>query len=243
MRPVVVTNAIDEHAERYDGWFIANHVQLQSELLLIKSCLAQAPGRALSIGCGSGVCELLLRRDHGVSVGDGVEWSGAMIAVARMRGLAVHVGSPEALPLPNSSFDTVLFNRSPSVIGNLGQALTEAFRVLRPEGCLVLADVPKESAYSLLCELAVARGSWTHAGFADITPRSPYPVELAATLHQRTTPEKALLVAAAGFVGLHYVQTLTRHPLYSNDSVEEPSEGFERGGYVAICATKPRPAA
>jgi hypothetical protein len=32
------------------------------------------------------------------------------------------------------------------------------------------------------------------------------------------------------------MQTLTRHPLHSNDAVEEPSPGFDRGDYVAIRA-------
>ena len=47
------------------------------------------------------------------------------------------------------------------------------------------------------------------------------------------------MLDAAGFRELEYLQTLTRHPKYSNDLVEEPVEGFDRGDYVAIRAIKP----
>jgi hypothetical protein len=43
----------------------------------------------------------------------------------------------------------------------------------------------------------------------------------------------------AGFVDLEYIQTLTRHPKYTNDEVEEPTEGYDRGDYVVIQGRKP----
>ena len=42
-----------------------------------------------------------------------------------------------------------------------------------------------------------------------------------------------------GFENFEFLQTLTRHPKYSNDSPEEPVEGYDRGDYVAIRARKP----
>ena len=38
----------------------------------------------------------------------------------------------------------------------------------------------------------------------------------------------------------HYsrVLTLTTHPLYSNRQEEQPSEGYEKGDYVAVTACK-----
>lgn len=33
-------------------------------------------------------------------------------------------------------------------------------------------------------------------------------------------------------------QTLTTHPRFANDAVEQPSAGFDRGGYVAILASR-----
>jgi len=38
---------------------------------------------------------------------------------------------------------------------------------------------------------------------------------------------------------MEYVQTLTRHPKYSNDSVEGPIEGYDKGDYVVVRGRKP----
>ncbi len=38
---------------------------------------------------------------------------------------------------------------------------------------------------------------------------------------------------------MEYVQTLTRHPKYSNDSVKEPIEGYDRGDYIVVRGIKP----
>jgi hypothetical protein len=66
-----------------------------------------------------------------------------------------------------------------------------------------------------------------------------YPLALAASANWRTTPEKVALLDQVGFVDFSFFQTLTVHPRYSNEQVEEPIEGFDRGDYVAICARKP----
>ena len=72
-----------------------------------------------------------------------------------------------------------------------------------------------------------------------LAPVNPYPLEFASAAHWRTTDAKASLLLAVGFEGIEYAQTLTRHPRYSNDLVERPVEGFDRGDYVAISAKKP----
>lgn len=76
-------------------------------------------------------------------------------------------------------------------------------------------------------------------GMAAIAPPHPYPVEFPMAAHWRTTEEKAEAPRAAGFVDLAYAQALTRHPKYSDEAVEPPVEGFDRGDYVAIRARKP----
>jgi hypothetical protein len=54
-----------------------------------------------------------------------------------------------------------------------------------------------------------------------------------------STREVTELLKRAGFVDLEYVQTLTMHPKYSNDSVEEPFEGYDKGDYVVVRGRKP----
>ncbi len=228
----------DEHAEKYDAWFLKNQKVLDSEVLLLKHFLAN-PGNALSVGCGSGLFEHILRTEHGIDIRNGVEPASAMAEIAVKRGMQVKSGSAEDLPYADAEFDTVILNGTPGYVENLRQAFTEAFRAVKPGGAILVADVPAESAYGLLYQLASRYGSWNDPYLKSLAPSDPYPVEFAAAAKWRTTKEKADLLTAVGFVDLEYAQTLTRHPKYSNEVVEQPVEGYDRGDYVAIRGRKP----
>ena len=228
----------DEHAEEYDAWFLKNRSILQSEVLLLRHFLAD-PGKALSVGCGSGLFEFLLRTEHGIEIRFGVEPAQAMAAIAEKRGLTVKRGVAAELPFADGEFDTVVLNGTASYLEDLAPAVREAYRVLRRGGRVVVADVPAESSYGLLYQLAAMRKTWEDPSLGKIVPAHPYPVEFALAAHWRTTEEKAEALRGAGFIHLEYAQTLTRHPKYSNESVEQPVEGFDRGDYVAIHARKP----
>jgi SAM-dependent methyltransferase len=228
----------DQLAEAYDTWFLANRVVLASEVLLLRAAVGDEPGQALSVGCGSGLFEQILRAQHGVDIRHGVEPSEGMAAIARQRGMTVEIGTAEELAHPDASFDTVIMNGSPSYITDLGRAFAEAARVLRPGGRIVVLDVPAESSYALLYRLAGACGSWDDVRVSEARPETPYPIELAAGASWRSTPEKVELLRVAGFDEFAYWQTLTRHPRYSNDAIEDPTSGYDRGDYVAICARR-----
>ena len=231
--------AFDAYAEEYDAWFLQNLNVLASEKRLIAHCLdSVGPGRTLSVGCGSGLFEMLLREQDGMEVGFGVEPSEGMAAIARKRGMEVAIGGAESLPYDNASFDTVLFNGTPSYIEHLEDAFAEAHRVLRPDGFIVVADVPAESSYGLLYRLATVVGSWDDPFLRKVAPRHPYPIEFAAAANWRMHDEKCGLLEVVGFVEPQSWQTLTCHPKHSDEVAEDPSEGADRGDYVAIIARK-----
>lgn len=229
----------DDHASRYDGWFLKNRNVLQSEVLLLKRFLGDpppVPEGALSVGCGSGLFERLLREEHGICISHGVEPSAAMAEVAAARGVQVEVATAEALPFEDGRFSTVLINGIAAYVDDLERVFAEAYRVLAPGGRLVAADVPAGSGYGLLYQLAAQLGGWDAPGLMRLAPADPYPVELVQGAGWRTTEEVAAALRAEGFERLALAQTLTTHARFSNDAVEQPVEGADRGGYVAIRA-------
>jgi ubiquinone/menaquinone biosynthesis C-methylase UbiE len=227
----------DEHAAEYDGWFLQNRNILLSEVELLAGAL-KSPGRTLSVGCGSGLFEKILRDAHDIDIRFGVEPAAGMAEIAEKRGMEVRIGSAEELPFDDDVFDTVLFNGTPSYIGDLKKAFQEAFRVLHKDGRVVVADVPAESSYGTLYRLAAMVGTWDDESLKAIAPAVPYPMEFAAAANWRTTQEKLDLLTETGFQVLETTQTLTLHPKFSDDGVETPVPGFDRGDYVAIRAQK-----
>lgn len=228
----------DEHAGAYDAWFGQNLAVLTSEVRLLRHLLGSDPGETLSVGCGSGLFEHILKTEYGIVVRHGVEPAEGMAEIARQRGMEVKAGAAEELPHGDGTFDTVLMNGIPSYVADLPRAFREAHRVLVPGGHVLVLDVPAESSYGLLYKLAAVVGDWQDRFLARVAPRVPYPIEFAAAANWRTTGEKADMLVEAGFGELEFAQTLTRHPKFSNDQAEDPVEGYDRGDYVGIRARR-----
>lgn len=229
--------AYDEYADAYDQWFLKNENLFTSEAKLVAKALG-ACGRTLSIGCGSGLFEAYFKRTGGPVVTDGVEPSAAMAEIARKRGMSVAIGTAEDFDSA-PRYDTVLFNGCPSYIDDLGKAFRKAYAALKPGGRVVVVDVPKDSAYALIYNLALAVGTWDHPLLEGVKPPDPYPIEFVKAAHWRSIQEKLDLLAAAGFAFVESWQTLTVYPDRSNETVEEPVPGHDRGSYVALVAQKP----
>ncbi|MGP3911375.1 class I SAM-dependent methyltransferase [Nonomuraea sp. 10N515B] len=103
----------------------------------------QARGDTLEVAIGTGLN--LPFYPEGVRL-TGIEWSPAMLDIARRRaaGLGLHPdlreGDAQALDLPDDTFDTVVCTFSLCGIPDDRQAISEMARVLRPGGLLLLAD-------------------------------------------------------------------------------------------------------
>lgn len=229
--------AFDEHASAYDSWFFDNQNLLTSELKLVAHFLDK-DSEILSIGCGSGLFESLLAQDYDIHIRHGIEPSKDMAEIAKKRGLQVDISPAETCDIEPNKFDTIMFNGSVSYINDLDICIKKAFDALKTGGKLIVIDVPKESGFASLYNLASSLNTWEHPLLAHISPADPYPIELVKSANWRTSDEKIALMQANGFVDFEYAQTLLTHPMYANDKVQEVVEGYDRGDYVAVCAYK-----
>lgn len=230
-------NSFDKYAGEYDSWFFDNVNLLKSEVNLVAHFL-ENPGEVFSVGCGSGLFESILKKDFNIDIKNGIEPSVGMAGIARKRGLSVEVVTAEEADFGNEKYDTVLFNGTPSYITDLEQVVSKAYNSLKKGGKVVMIDVPKESSYATMYNLAKALDTWDHPLLKGVHPRDPYPIEFVKVANWRTTEEKIGYLEKAGFKDFAFAQTLTKHPKYSNNEVEKPVEGYDCGDYVAICAYK-----
>ena len=227
----------DQYASLYDAWFLDNRNVLYSEVNLVASAIKGAK-RVLSVGCGSGLFEKILREERGIEIVDGIEPSSGMAEIARLRGMNVVEATAEEASFGNGEYDLILFNGCPSYISDLASVVRKAYEALPAGGRIVLVDVPKESSYGMMYNLAKAVGTWDHPLLNGVYPPNPYPIEFVNIANWRTNAEKAELLEKTGFRNLTFSQTLTDHPLYSNNVEEQPSEGCDRGDYVALTGYK-----
>ena len=233
----VIEGAFTQFANAYDEWFLKNENVLRSEVRLLAHFL-EKPGRALSVGCGSGLFEAIMKRDYKILIEEGIEPAEGMAEIAIQRGMNVRIGTAEKTNFGKEEYDTVIFNGTPSYINDLKKAFKNAYKALKPGGKILVLDVPKESSYGLLYNLVKETKSWDHQYFEGAKPPNAYPMEFVAESNWRSTPEKVELLEKVGFSDFKYAQTLTKHPAYSDIEAEEPVEGYDRGDYVAISAVK-----
>lgn len=115
--------------------------------------------RVLDVACGTGI----LAREAASRTGPtgfvaGLDSSPGMLEVAKQLAPAVEwrQGVAESLPFPDQSFDAIVSQFGLMFFRDRRDALLEALRVLRPEGCLAVAvwdSLDKIPAYAAEVEL------------------------------------------------------------------------------------------
>lgn len=132
------------------------------EAALLGMLPEQGIGRLLDIGTGTGrLLEVLAPR---VSTALGVDASKAMLALARARlaraGLShctVRLADMYRLPFTNASFDLAVLQMVLHHADDPAQVLTEAARILRPGGKLLVVDLAKHNHSEISARLAHRR--------------------------------------------------------------------------------------
>ncbi len=206
------------HFERtcasYDAWYDEHPALYRTELAALRKAVP-ARGRGLEIGVGTG------RFAGPLSVRYGLDPAPGMLEMARGRGIRVVRGVGEALPFRSGCFDLVLIVFVIEFVDDLEGFLSEAARVLKPRGRLVIGLIDKDSAWGRHFH----RTSRARRFFHPPSPRE--------------------LFAGLGRVGLRAEttwQTLFSAPP-DLERVECPRPGFGRGGFFVVRAVKGRGAA
>jgi ubiquinone/menaquinone biosynthesis C-methylase UbiE len=181
--------AFDRRAASYERGRLGEwHLLVAHRVADLALSAVPAPARVLDVGCGTGA---LLRRLAARLPGEadlaGVDPAPQMLAEARKRldGVRLEQAAAEHLPFADASFDLVVSAMSFDHWADQELGLAECARVLRPDGCLVLADffapwllptrrTPRRAAALLM-----------RTGFRDLTWRrlynlGPFPLVQAA---------------------------------------------------------------
>lgn len=203
----------DAHAAEYDAWFEKHSPVFESELAAIRGAWPKGDKiKSLEIGSATG------RFAKALNITEGLDPSGAMCARAEERGVNSYIGIAEDLPYGELQFDVVLINCS-SYLENTARAFSEAYRVLKYGGYLLVPIIDKSSRIGQYYESRKNDNIfYRQASF--------YSVE-----------DMEARVKNAGFRNLVFSQTLF-NDLDKIITVEPVEPGFGKGSYVLIKAIK-----
>jgi ubiquinone/menaquinone biosynthesis C-methylase UbiE len=197
------------NAESYDRWYDSNQAVYESELETVKELLPPEIARnSIEIGAGTGRFASVL----GISYG--LDPSERMLEIAGKRGIGTIRGIAEELPLKSSSLRLVLMVTSLCFV-DIEKSLREIYRVLVPEGELIIAFIERNSLLGKEYQRKCLESDFYRN----------------ATFYSAS--ELIEILSRHGFHGPVIRQTLFRS-LSEVKVVEYPEEGFGKGSFVAI---------
>lgn len=202
----------EKYTKEYEEWFERNKWAYLSELQAIKSQLPEN-GYGLEIGVGSG------RFAAPLGIKLGVEPSKKMGEIAKQRGIEVIEGVAEYLPLDDAQFDFAVMITTICFLNDVVTAFREAYRVLKPDGCLIIGFIDKDSPLGKLYQRHKEDSLFYRV----------------ATFY--LVNKVILLLKKAGFKNFNFIQTIF-HNLAEIRNVEPLKEGYGKGSFVVIKATK-----
>ncbi len=215
-----MTQAFDARAESYDAWYDSpdGRAIFKAELACLRLLIGQGRGRWLEVGVGSG------RFAANLGVSEGIDPSSRMLEKAAGRGIRTHEGYAEALPFPESAFDGALMALALCFVADSGQALKECFRVLRPDGKLLIGIVSADSPWGRAGQRKAAEG---------------HPIYAYASFH--TASETTALAESAGFEFRDSASTLFWKPTEPAETEPRIELGIvAEAGFIGLLFTKPK---
>lgn len=210
-------NQIDifnEHVKEYEAWYDDYSEVYQSEILALQDQLLELPQniRGIEVGVGTG------RFSKPLGIKEGVEPSKEMAKRAVKRGIEIMKGTAERLPYAALQFDFVLFV-TVCFIKNVKKAFEEAYRVLKPEGSVIIGFLDSDGQIAKRYAAERHRSDFYHK----------------AQFYRVDRIEK--LLKETGFKKPIFNQTLFGE-LEDIKEVQIPREGFGQGSFVTVRAIK-----
>jgi len=202
----------EKHPLRYEQWFDKHKFAYESELQAIRKLLSQG-GNGLEIGVGSGRFAVPL----GIKLG--IEPSSKMMQIALRKGIEVIGGVAESLPFRNLQFDFALMVTTICFLDNVEVAFDEAYRILKPDGCLIIGFIDKDSPIGQLYQQHKDESVF-------------YKI---ATFY--SVDEVVSCLRKAKFNGFDFSQTIF-HNLAEMEGIELVREGYGEGSFVVVRAVK-----
>ena len=202
----------EEYASQYEDWFEKNRFAYESELRAIREQLPET-GKGMEIGVGSGRFAAPL----GIKIG--IEPSRKMRELARRRSIKAIEGIAERLPFRDSQFEFALMVTTICFVDDIQVSFQEAYRVLKPGGCLIIGFIDKQSS--------IGRSYQQHKKNSVF-----YRI---ATFY--TIDEVVSNLKKVGFKNFNFTQTIF-HNLGDIKDIEPIKEGYGEGSFVVIRATK-----
>ena len=207
------TSPFETYHHRYDDWFIRHATAYQSELLAVRALLPWH-GLGLAIGVGTGRFAAPLGAAIGIDPGPEV------LAYAAKRGILTVQAIAEALPFADSSFDYALSVTTICFVDDATAMLSEAWRVLKPGGEIVIAFIDRTS----------------DLGQDYLAHQAENVFYREATFYSAGEVEH--LLCDTGFTKPVWVQTLSK-TLQETDEIEPLCTGHGQGAFVVVKANRP----
>lgn len=148
-------NYFDKIAERYDKWYetsLGRYVDT-TEKELIFSLLESKKGLALDLGCGTGNYTFELKNRGFEVVGLDISKEMLRIAKNKMPEILFVRGDAYLLPFKDNTFDLVLSVTMFEFIKKPENVLKEIYRILKPEGEIVIGTMNAKSLWFLFKRL------------------------------------------------------------------------------------------
>lgn len=211
---MIRSNIFNEQVEAYEAWYEKYPEVYQSEIIALKEQLSNLPEniKGIEVGLGTG------RFAEPLGIKHGIEPSEEMAKKARKRGIEIMDGVAERLPYKDVQFDFVLFVTI-CHLTNVKKALTEANRVLKPGGSVIVGFLDKDQSIAMQYEENRERSSfYRNASF--------YTVKRIFKLLKDTR-----------FKNPEINQTLFGN-LEEIKTIQVPEPGFGKGSFVTVRAVK-----